>query len=52
MQVRTIEMVAEKSRICKASSQTIVVTCVRANNDALKNKRKEANNPIKIQRMT
>ena len=47
--VITVEMVVEKPRICNASSQTIVVTCVLVNNDAPKNKTKETTNTMIIQ---
>ena len=52
VQVRTVEMVVEKPRICNASSQTIVVTCVLVNNDAPKNKTKETTNTMIIQLIT
>lgn len=50
--VITVEMVVEKPRICNASSQTIVVTCVLVNKDAPKNKTKEAINTMIIQLLT
>ena len=50
--VITVEMVVEKPRICNASSQTIVVTCVLVNNDAPKNKTKETTNTMIIQLIT
>ena len=39
--VITVEIVVEKPRICNASSQVILSTCVLVNNDTPKNKIKE-----------
>lgn len=50
--VITVDIVVENPRICNASSQTIVVTCVLVNNDAPKNKIKETTNTMIIQLIT